>query len=115
MRSVRKIMALLFLTAFCCNIVNFDSHPIPVKNIQESNLSIAPLNNGSQAIEARNLTFFFSTLPDLIQKNKKEISSALIASALSKVNYFTGYIFYASYLILRIETTDLIFPFHFFW
>jgi hypothetical protein len=116
MRNFGKILALIFVTVFCCNVVNINSHQIsPEKNSQESRLSVAPLSDGSQAIEARNLNFFFSTLPDLVQKNKKEISSALIASALSKVNCFSGYIFYASNLIVRIETTDLIFPFHFFW
>jgi hypothetical protein len=116
MRKFGRILALIFITAFCCNVVNISSPQIcPEKNSQETHFSIAPSNAGSQAIEARNLNSFFSTLPDLIQKNKKEISSALIASTLSKVNYFSGYIFYASCLIVRIETTDLIFPFHFFW
>ena len=116
MRNFEKILAFIFVTAFCRNVVNISSPQIfSEKNLQETHFSIAPSNDGSQAIEARNLNSFFSTLPDLVQKNKKEISSALIASALSKVNYFSGYIFYASNLIVRIEATDLIFPFHFFW
>ena len=119
MRNALKIIAFLFITALCCNIADVklqsSLHTVPVKTSQESFLSVIPLNDGSQAIEARNLTSFFSTFSNLISKNKKEIPSAVIASALPKVNYFTSYIFYASYLIVRIETTDLIFPFHFFW
>jgi len=113
MRSVVKLIALLFIAAFCYNIIHASHLPVPVKNSQQTLLSIAPSNSGSQAIESRNLTSLFSAFSDY--SSKKEISCALIASSLSRANLFTGYIFYASYLILKIETTDLIFPFHFFW
>jgi|GEM_PF-2452318 len=119
MRNAMKIVAFLFITALCCNIVNAGiknpSQTIPVKNTQESSLSVAPLNEENQAIESRNLTTSFSALPDPLQKSQKESACSLIASALPKYNYFTRYIFYASCLIVRIQTTDLIFPFHYHW
>jgi hypothetical protein len=119
MRTGFKIIAFLFVTVLCCNVLVPDfkntNQGNPVKNETESFLSVAPANEGSQAIEARNLTSLFSSIPEIFQKNKKEISSALIASALSGVNHYTGYIYYASCLIVRVESTDLIFPSHFFW
>jgi hypothetical protein len=117
MRNAFKILAFLLITAFCCNFANIhvDNSRIQTEETPGNWLSVSPLDHGSQAIESRNLNDFFSSIPLPNFKNQKVTSILSKTAASIQVNGYKHYLFYATNLILRIETTDLIFPFHFFW
>jgi hypothetical protein len=107
-----------FATAFCSGMA-LRSNDIFSKNNaaeKESYSHSVSAKSFQHTVQTENsVTVCSHHNPVTVKNNYKEFSAVNIAAEHAFVRSFSQYNFYSQKLLTRLQKTDLIFPFHYFW
>lgn len=119
-----RIFSLLSVSLLYFIIVSFYSNPIFIDNFTSTQTNTETehycslvTNNllcHTSEIESSN-TIFNNTLPTTLKNNFNKFSNCIHSTEQAYFNTFSQYNFYAQNLLVRLQQTDIIFPFHYFW
>lgn len=124
MKKSARIFLILTLFAFygyavsLCNSNNFNNHfPFsPSRFPTQSYDSLKYSNLFCHIAQTESSILVFRNIPqDSLKKSFNEFSGCFKNIQHLFINIFSQYQFYSKNLIVRLQNTDIIFPFHFFW
>jgi hypothetical protein len=107
-----------FTTAFCSGMALKGNTIFPKTNSSEKESyshSILPESFQHTVQTENSVTVCSHNNPLTVKNTYKEFSAANIADEQLFVCSFLQYNFYSHKLLVRLQKTDLIFPFHYFW
>jgi hypothetical protein len=125
MRKCKKIALVLPVVILYCCIISFYSNGVDVTGSTSSKnqpsqddsrfSSVPPILYGKM-IQTRNVVNVLTNIPvNTLKNHSNNCFPASKASEALHVSHFLRYIFCAANRISGFQSTDIIFPFHYFW